>query len=137
MRVTLAVLADYANISQEGKLNILGIFDRIAVSEVPTSLPQMHFIMRLEAHAAERDRTHSVEIRLHDPDGQAVFEIKGEVVPRGGLPGQPVLTNQILGINNLRLKQTGGYMFVVFVNNDLKAEVPLVVDHAPRPSVEA
>ena len=57
MRVTLAVLADYANISQEGKLNILGIFDRIAVAEVPTSLPQMHFIMRLEAHAAERDRS--------------------------------------------------------------------------------
>lgn len=137
MRVTLAVLADYANISQEGKLNILGIFDRIAVGELPTSLPQMHFIMRLEAHAAERERSHAVEIRLHDPDGQAVFEIKGEVVPRGGLPGQPVLTNQILGINNLRLKQVGGYMFVVFVDNDLKAEVPLMVDHAPRQTTDA
>ena len=132
MRVTLAVLADYANISQEGKLNILGIFDRVQVAELPTSLPQMHFVLRLEAHAAERDRAHSVEIRLHDPDGQAVFEIKGEVTPRGGQPGLPVLTNQILGLNNLRLQQTGGFNFVVFINNDLKAEVPLLVDQAPK-----
>lgn len=137
MRVTLAVLADYANISQEGKLNILGIFDRIAVADVPTSLPQMHFVLWLEAHPAERDRSHAVEIRLHDPDGQVVFEIKGEVVPRGGTQGQPVLTNQILGINNLRLKQVGGYMFVVFIDNDLKAEVPLVVDQSPRATADA
>lgn len=137
MRVTLAVLADYANISQEGKLNILGIFDRIQVAELPTSLPQMHFVMRLEAHPAERDRAHAVEIRLHDPDGQAVFEVKGEVTPRGGQAGLPVVTNQILGLNNLRLQQAGGFNFVVFIDNDLKAEVPLIVDHAPRPAAQA
>ena len=137
MRVTLAVLADYANISQEGKLNILGIFDRVQVGEVPASLSQMHFVLRLEAHAAERDRAHAVEIRLHDPDGQAVFEIKGEVTPRGGQAGLPVITNQILGLNNLRLKQTGGFNFVVFIDNDLKAEVPLLVDLAPRPAAQA
>lgn len=137
MRVTLAVLADYANISQEGKLNILGIFDRVQVGELPASLPQMHLVLRLDAHAAERDRAHAVEIRLHDPDGQPVFEIKGEVTPRGGQPGLPVITNQILGLNNLRLKTTGGFNFVVFVDNDLKAEVPLIVDHAPRPAAQA
>ena len=58
MQVKLALLADYANVTAEGKLNILGIFDRINVVGVPAVHPQMHFILRLEAHPAEWDRTH-------------------------------------------------------------------------------
>jgi hypothetical protein len=126
MQVKLALLADYANVTAEGKLNILGIFDRITVQELPVVHPQMHLILRLEAHAAERSRTYNVEIRLHDPDGDTVFEVKGEMAPHGG-PGTSA-TNQILTLNNLQLNKAGGYMFVVFVNNDLKSEIPLGVE---------
>jgi hypothetical protein len=127
MQIKLALLADYANVTAEGKLNILGIFDRISVQEIPAVHPQMHLILRLEAHPAERDRSHNVEIRLYDPDGQTVFEIKGDVVPHGQ-SGQTIATNQILTLNNLQLDKSGGYTFIVFVNNDLKTEVPLGVE---------
>jgi hypothetical protein len=127
MQVKLALLADYANVTAEGKLNILGIFDRINVMEMPAVHPQMHFILRLEAHSAERDRPQAVEIRLHDPDGQTVFEVRGDIVPQGR-SGQSIATNQILTLNNLQLNKTGEYNFVVFVNNDLKIEVPLGVE---------
>lgn len=133
MQVRLALLADYANVTAEGKLNILGIFDRINVHEMPAVHPQMHFILRLEAHPVERDRTHVVEIRLYDPDGQTVFQVKGDMVPHG-MPGQAIATNQILTLNNLQLAKTGGYTFVVFVNNDLKTEVGLVVELADAPA---
>jgi hypothetical protein len=127
MQVKLALLADYANVTAEGKLNILGIFDRIAVQEIPAVHPQMHLILRLEAHPAERNRAHNIEIRLYDPDGQTVFEVKGDVVPQGQ-SGQPVATNQILTLNNLQLQKSGGYTFVVLVNNDVKSELPLAVE---------
>jgi hypothetical protein len=130
MQVKLAVLADYANVTTEGKLNILGIFDRIQVARLPAVHPQMQFILRLEAHPAERDRAHGLEIRLHDPDGKTAFELKGEVVPRGGGPVETISSNQIVTINNLNLEQTGEFLFVVFVDNDLKAELPLVVEQA-------
>lgn len=129
MQVKLALLADYANVTAEGKLNILGIFDRITVQELPAVHPQMHLILRLEAHAAERNRTHAIEIRLYDPDGLTVFEVKGEMVPHG-TPGVTSATNQILTLNNLQLSKAGGYMFVVFVNNDLKSEIALGVEVA-------
>ncbi len=127
MQVKLALLADYANVTAEGKLNILGIFDRIAVQQLPVVHPQMHLILRLEAHTAERNRAHNIEIRLHDPDGQTVFEVKGEMVPHG-VPGTATATNQILTLNNLQLGKAGGYMFVIFVDNDLKSEIPLAVE---------
>lgn len=130
MQVKLALLADYANVTAEGKLNILGIFDRINVVQVPAVHPQMHLILRLEAHAAERGRPHNIEIRLHDPDGSTVFDVRGDMVPQGR-PGETIATNQILTLNNLQLAKPGGYTFVVLVNNDLKMEVPLAVELAP------
>jgi hypothetical protein len=127
MQVRLALLADYANVTAEGKLNILGVFDRISVKEIPAVHPQMHLILRLEAHPAERDMSQNIEIRLYDPDGTAIFEVKGDVVPQGQA-GQTLATNQILTLNNLQLSKAGGYNFVVLVNNDLKSEVPLGVE---------
>ena len=127
MQVKLAVLADYANVTGDGKLNILGIFDRMTVGELPAVHPQMHLVLRLEAHSGERDRLHTIEIRLQDPDGDIIFDVQGEIVPRGEFHS-PVSTNQILTLNNLQLTKIGEFTFLVFVNNDLKAEVPLVVD---------
>jgi len=132
MQIKLALLADYANVTAEGKLNILGIFDRITVQELPAVHPQMHLILRLEAHVAERNRSHTIEIRLHDPDGETVFEVKGDMVPHGS-PGVTSATNQILTLNNLQLSKVGGFNFVVFVDNDLKAEIPLGVEQGQPP----
>jgi hypothetical protein len=132
VQVKLAVLADYANVTAEGKLNILGIFDRINLTQVPAVHPQMHLVLRLEAHAAERERAHKVEIRLHDPDGATIFEVNGDIVPHGdGV--QPLSTNQILTLNNLQLQKIGSYNFVIFINNDLKSELPLHVEFVTMP----
>ncbi|MGH7506624.1 MAG: DUF6941 family protein, partial [Longimicrobiales bacterium] len=64
--------------------------------------------------------------------GRTVLEVRGDLVPQGP-PGQTVSTNQILTLNNLQLEKPGGHTFLVFVNNDLKAEVPLGVEVAPSP----
>jgi hypothetical protein len=45
--VTLAVLADYANVSQEGKLNILGVFQEVNPVAFPAGVPQMFVLGNL------------------------------------------------------------------------------------------
>ena len=57
MRVKLALLADSANVSREGKLNLLGIFDAIFARELPTSHPHMHLVLRFEALPADAGST--------------------------------------------------------------------------------
>jgi hypothetical protein len=55
------------------------------------------------------------------------------MIPKGP-PGQTIATNQILTLNNLQLAKAGGYMFVIFVNNDLKTEIPLGIEVNPAPA---
>lgn len=131
MKVKLALLADCANVTPEGKLNILGIFDRINVAKLPAVHPQLQLVLWLEARPSEKDRKHAIEIRLQGPGGETVFELNGEVVPRGGKPDETVSSNQIITVNNLTLKEAGSYTFAVFVNNDLKKEMLLKVDEVP------
>lgn len=128
----MAVLADYANVTADGKLNILGIFDRINMVQLPSVHPQMHLVLRIEAHSAERERSHYIEIRLHDPDGKTIFDVNGDIVPHGD-GAQPTSTNQILTLNNLQLEKVGAYKFVIFINNDLKSELPLHVEFVTMP----
>jgi hypothetical protein len=134
LQVKLAVLADYANVTADGKLNILGTFDRINLVQMPAMHPQMYLVLRIEAQAVERDRSHKIEIRLHDPEGQTIFDVNGDLVPHGEGP-HPTSTNQILTLNNLQLEKVGAYNFVIFINNDLKLELPLHVEFVTMPPV--
>lgn len=77
MKVTLAVLADYANITREGKLNILGMFDVIHAQNFPMTHPQMQLVMRFEADIAEAGKTKKLEIKLMDADGKTLFVLNG------------------------------------------------------------
>jgi hypothetical protein len=77
MKITLAVLADYANITREGKLNILGIFDAINTQDFPVTHPQMQLVMRFEADVSEAGKAKKLEIKLMDDDGRTVCVLNG------------------------------------------------------------
>lgn len=75
MKVRFAVLADYANVTQEGKLNVLGMFEKIHVSKFPVKLPAMQLIIRFEADISERNQQKSVQVRLINGRGERVLEL--------------------------------------------------------------
>jgi hypothetical protein len=127
MKVTLAVLADYANITREGKLNLLGIFDAINAQDFPMAHPQMQLVMRFEADIAEAGKTKKLEIKLMDDDGKTLFVLNGGFTLGQGQSGEAMVSNQILTINMLKFENPGNYEFKILINDELKAEVPLKV----------
>jgi hypothetical protein len=139
MKVTLAVLADSANITKEGKLNILGIFDAIHVQSFPVTHPQMQLVMRFEADIAEAGKKKKLEIQLMDEDGKRLFVLGGELRLGQGQPGEIMSSNQILSINMMKFEHPGMYEFKILVNDELRSEVPLkIVKQIPAaPSPEA
>ena len=134
MKITLTVLADYANITREGKLNILGIFDTIHAQNFPMTHPQMQLVMRFEADIAEEGKTKKLEIKLMDDDGKTLFVLNGGFTLGQGQAGEAMISNQILTINMMKFENAGNYEFKILINDELKTEVPLRVIQYNPPS---
>jgi hypothetical protein len=125
MEVSLALLADCANISREGKLNIMGIFDRINAATVPAVHPQMQLIMNLEAERSEADRDHKLEVELIDADGNRMFHMEGHIKFGPPPPGERLKVNHIIQLNNLQFSRFGVHDFKILINNEVRKSVPL------------
>ena len=138
MEVALAVLADYANISREGKLNIMGVFDRIWSERFPAVYPQMQLVLRLEANPAEAGAKKAIEIQLMAEDGRRVFglgmEMAFEVKDKTKPVGKLMKTDQIVGLQGIRFDAPGSYQFVILINAETKRTVPLEVLQIQRPA---
>ena len=72
MNVSFALFCDAANLSQEGKLNILGVFDAVQVGTVPTIHPRAHLVVRFKGRRADIG-THSVVLRWTGPEGKELW----------------------------------------------------------------
>jgi hypothetical protein len=126
MDVTLAILADAANVSQEGKLNILGAFANINASRFPTRHPEMHLVLRFEASAAEAGMKKAIEVKALDEDGQQVGELTAELqLPSAPQSGRRIRVQTILRITDAVFPKPGDYVFAVLVDGKTESEVAL------------
>ena len=131
MEVDLALLADAATIDATGKINILGIFDRISVSQFPAQHGRISLVLRLTAGTSEVG-THEMEIRLSDPNGAEVLSLNGEMQLVGGPDaGAAIRVPHILNLDGLVFPGPGRYSFDVRVDGEHHVSISLVVDGPP------
>ena len=131
VEVNLAVLADYANVSQDGKLNIMGIFQEVNPPVLPFALPQMYLVISFEAGPAEFGSTKNVRIALLESDGSEMLALEGQTeVPRPPRPGSRAFMNQVIGLNGITFQQPGDYAFSILVGGETKETIGLHV-HKP------
>jgi hypothetical protein len=129
MEIDLALLADAATIDGSGKLNILGIFDRLGTNAFPTRHPRMCLVLRFSAGVHEIGR-HEVAIVLRAPDGSEVVRIDGEMNLAGSRRGvaSGVLVPHILNMDGLVFPMAGRYAFDVQIDGEHHVSLPLTVD---------
>jgi hypothetical protein len=134
MEVDLALLADAATVDAAGKLNILGVFDRISASRFPAQHPHVSLVLRFSASLAEAGG-HQVVIVLTDPDGEEVIRLDGDlhVSPGSAAAGGRVRVPQVVNMERLVFKRPGRYAFDVSVDGEHQVSVPLFLhEGAPR-----
>lgn len=127
MRIPVAFLADEANISQEGKLNVMGIFDRIAAGSFPVLHPRMVFAFRLQTEHADAGRVYPVQVRLLGEDEDVLFEASGDIAPPPVEPGEFATANQVFALVGLQFPREGLYRFVVTIGGMEPHETPFLV----------
>lgn len=125
-----AVLADYAMVSKDGKLSIIGIFERLFSAKCPVVHPQMCLVLSFEADVADAGRTHRLEFQLIDEDGNVQFGFGGDMVVAAPPSGQNSRFNHIVNLNNISFKDFGLYEFKVLIDDEVKSGVALTVAHA-------
>lgn len=125
MEIKIAVLADAANVSQENKLNITGIFNRIASSTYPLVWPSMYLVVRLNAHPSEAGM-HNLLIRVADEDGLEVARLEAEFeLPKPAERGMPIMSQFIVPIRNATFPHSGDYSFDILIDGRYEGSVPL------------
>lgn len=135
MEVALALLADAANTTRDGKLNVLGIFDAIRAPKFPSTHPSLVLVLRLQASPTDTADTHALDVRFIDEDGAQLLKIDAQVkLPALAQPGQPRRFTHPIQINGLRFKQPGNFAFEIRVNGQLAASVPLAVLESKPPN---
>ena len=95
-------LCDYATVSQEGKLSIVGIFDRIFTEKTPSSFIRMFIVAIIEGEPSGK---YEVELNIKDPLGKKVLtpmNLKIELSVTGR-------SNFITDVLNMPIPQFGEY----------------------------
>lgn len=119
MKLKAAFLADAANISKEGKVNILGIFENIYAKEAPFAMPCTLLIM-VESDPMDRGADYPVEVNLVDEDGIEEMAYKGMELHLPENTGyQTTSGNIIVSFAPCVFKKFGIHRFDITVNGEL------------------
>lgn len=131
MEVPIFLVADCANISDNGKLNIMGIFQTIYAPGFPIMHPKLVLILKLVPEFDEYGVEHDVRIELVDGDGKLVFRLDFQV--KFGVPveGKKPETIQILELNGIGFKHPGKFQIVLFIKSQQKARLGIEVVQTP------
>lgn len=121
MEAKTILVADYANLAEGGKANVMGIFRNIYSSNFPTRHPEMFLVVVLQASIAERGQDRTVTIKLLNADAsQILVDYSRPVKVPDALPGHKPEINILLRLRDLVFEKPGSYQFSILVDNDEK-----------------
>ena len=127
MELDVLLMADYANVAEGGKLNVMGIFSRVMSGAFPARHPEMVLIMQFSANPAEYNTTKKLTVRCLDEDGHKEIITWSRDIPIPEGQGRNITLNQMLKLHDVVFPKAGTYRFYVLVNEDAKGDIPLEV----------
>jgi hypothetical protein len=130
MQVSFALFADAANLSQEGKLNVLGVFDALQVGTLPAVHPRAHLVVHLKGSPADVGR-HTVTLRWVNPTGSELWTSTGELNVGQPPAGVTEMDLPLIAQIDLPIDAAGGYHMTVSLDEQKSAEVPVQVRTVP------
>lgn len=135
MEISLAVLADCANVTREGKLNILGIFNTVYVQSFPGELAQCFLVVRFAPDVEEKGTRQRIIFRLTDPDGKWTTELAAEMqVAVEGPPGSPEADLIVPAAPLVRFEREGPHELKIFVNDEERRAIKIAAIRMPAPA---
>lgn len=117
MRITLGVTADFASLTADNKLNILGIYNEINPPRLPYVLTLLTVVLSFEADPSDYGKDRRIAITLRDPSDRDIVRpsLVQWSVPRPPKTNLRVSANHITGWTTIVLQQAGVHRVAIFV----------------------
>ncbi len=126
MYCSFALFADAANLSQEGKLNVLGVFDALHVASIPAVHPRATLVVRLKASPDDAG-THALSFTWVAPGGDEIWSSHGDVEVHSPPPGAIEVDIPVIAAIDLPIVEAGVHVMRVELDREIEAEVALHV----------
>ena len=133
MTIQVAVLCDAAT-DYNGRLNLLGTFDTIYASALPTQHPQCSIAIRIAFERNEEGR-HKVNLNFVDEDGQPIMKNMQVPVEVMFPPDATFMSrNLVINILQMTFAKAGLYSIDLSLDDRPLSSIPLAVKQmAPKP----
>lgn len=134
MEVTLALMAEAANATADGRLNIHAAFTTLGFAQFPVTIPKMVLVLRFEIEEQDWGRTHGVAVTIYDESDAVVTTTDASVELPGEAEGQQSIAFfQLFEFVRLTFAQPGEYEVVVEVGDETKESVLLTLGQLEPP----
>lgn len=127
MKIILCTVADFASSTQDGKLNVMGVFDTINAAQFPAKHASMALVIRTLQDYRDSETEHEMKVELRGPDGEKILEMGAKIRVPTMEPGQFATTNQILNLQGVPFPKSGDYTFRISMDGSKKEEIHLRV----------
>jgi len=135
MKPLLFLVADYANMTAEGNLNVMGIFNSINSFNFPARHSSMYLIAKLSPELSEYGQKRTFTILLLDADANHLVEVSGEFEVPKGQDGKKPEVNIVFELKDIIFAKPGRYVFVLLIDKDQKDEITLYINQIEHPSL--
>ena len=134
MRVLLSKFCEYACKLENGRHNMIGIFDDVRVPSFPIDHPGFFLCIQFEFESNESGRPMQIETRLLDEDGKQLFkaEMNGNIPQSPGVGAVKMFVQ--IGVPPTRFEHGGDYRLDVLFNGTSVGEerLPVYAVQAPN-----
>ena len=114
--------------TDNGKLNVMGIFSNINAREFPAIHNSMVLVIRFRADAVEAETTHKVAVKLVDADGGELLSLTTDVkVPKPKNLAMPIEIVAPVRITNASFPRAGLYAFKILIDDNTRDTISLSV----------
>jgi hypothetical protein len=134
VNVDTFVIADFVDVTNEGKATVVGTFNIISAASFPARHPMLSMLITVHGHSSEAGKKFTVAVKSFDEKRQEFlppFEIEAEFPPADkratALPLRATIAPKFLG---LVFPSEGYYTFEVYVDGTYNAAQALYVRQA-------
>jgi hypothetical protein len=125
MELLTFLVSDYANITQGGKLNVMGVFRDIYATNFPAIHPSMTLAIKLGVDLENHEDKKLLTIKLIDVNAIEIVKLAKEFEIPNPVKSKISEVNAIIELHDVVFPSPGRYQFTLLIDDEIKGNLDI------------